>query len=141
MAAGQQGPTLRCTRLLNLFLPLKYILPKELNALRLDDALLSGSWSGKKRFLTQSGNASLMGPPTLLPSHCLPPELHKSTNKKRWQKMSAFFCAVMWLCDSQREGVAISGALSPCVKNRFFAIPSLPKSVVQAARVQLFGKA
>ena len=113
---------------------------KELNALRLDDALLAGLWSGKKRFLTQSGNASLMGPPTLRPSHCLRLKLHRICKQKTLAiVVSVFVC--LELCDSQREGMAMSGALSPSVKNRFFAIPSLSKSVVQAARVSLFGKA
>ena len=64
-AGGAGRATLRDGGLLNRFFPFQCILTKERNALRLDDALLSGSWWGKNRFLTQDANAPL------LPAHPL----------------------------------------------------------------------
>lgn len=59
-ATGDGWPTLRGDVLLNRFFAFQSILPKALNALRLDDALSKGfSWA-KNRFFTQRVNAPLM---------------------------------------------------------------------------------
>ncbi|HBQ30343.1 MAG TPA: hypothetical protein DD660_04765 [Mitsuokella multacida] len=51
-------------QLLNLFFAMESILTKELNALRLNDALWQGFWSAKNRFLTQLVKAPLMASPS-----------------------------------------------------------------------------
>lgn len=59
-STGDSWPTLRGDALLNRFFAFQSILPKALNALRLDDALSKGfSWA-KNRFFTQRVNAPLM---------------------------------------------------------------------------------
>ena len=58
--------TLRDDRLLNLFFPFLCSLRKELNALRLNDALSSGNVSGKNRFLTQEVKRSAFARPSPL---------------------------------------------------------------------------
>lgn len=59
-STGDGWPTLRGDALLNRFFAFQSILPKALNALRLDDALSKGfSWA-KNRFFTQRVNAPLM---------------------------------------------------------------------------------
>ncbi|MCQ1532772.1 hypothetical protein [Mitsuokella jalaludinii] len=61
---GEGLPNAAHDQLLNLFFALESILTKELNALRLNDALWQGVWSAKNRFLTQLVKAPLMGSPS-----------------------------------------------------------------------------
>lgn len=55
--------TLREVGLLNRFFSFWGSLPKVRNALRLNDALLTGSWQEKNRFFTQRANASFLRSP------------------------------------------------------------------------------
>ena len=62
---GEGLPNAAHDQLLNLFFALESILTKELNALRLNDALWQGVWSAKNRFFTQPVKAPLRASPSL----------------------------------------------------------------------------
>ena len=104
---GAVRATLRDDGLLNRFFPFQCILTKERNALRLDDALLSGAWRGKNRFFTQTAERFAYARPA-------PPCGSNCIQSSRWRVSRQYRLAVLlWRSSGGRYFACKSGAICP----------------------------